>query len=178
MKEVIIMDRYTVITAAAIIIIIVPFAISAINITSAEQLQYRWDSPGMFSFFKMSTDGKLEFCNTMPFWADIERFDVIMYYQGEMIGTYAVTEPFTVNPLSSNTQKGAFTSEHISRAHSMLMTIDHEFSSGESRIDARQFVIKTVISTPILGLVPYDVTAQMSGHEFNSQMNAEDLYCN
>lgn len=172
------MDRHTAITAAAIIIIVVPFAMSAINITSAEQLQYRWDSPGIFSFFKMSTDGKLEFCNVIPFWASFERFDVIMYYQGEMIGTYAITEPFTVDPLSSSTQKGVFTSEYISRAHSMLMTIDHEFSSGESRIDPRQFAVETVISTPILGLVPYDMTAQMSGREFNSQMNTKDLDCN
>ena len=74
------MDKYTIITMIAIIAIVIPFATSAINIIGAEQLQYRWDSPGMFSFFKLTTDGKLEFCNTMPFWTSFEKFKATMYY--------------------------------------------------------------------------------------------------
>ncbi len=171
------MDKYTIITIIAIIAIITPFAISAVNIIGAEQLQYRWDSPGMFSFFKLSTDGKLEFCNTIPFWTNFDEFKVIMYYRGEVVGTYTV-ESFTINPSSASVQNGVFTSEHIARAHSMAMTIDHGINSGEFRIDERQFIIQTMISTPILGLVPYDVTTQMSGSEFNDKMNAVNLYCN
>lgn len=171
------MDKHTVITIAAIIIIVIPFAISAANIIGAEQVQYRWDSPGMFSFFKMSTDGKLEFCNTLPFWISFEKFETMAYYQGKIIGTYTI-EQFTTDPLAASIQKGIFTSEHIASAHSVMMTVDHGIRNEENRIDARQFIIKTVITTPILGLIPYDVTSQMSGLEFDAQMNTEDLYCN
>lgn len=170
------MDKYSIITISAIIVIIVPFAVSAANIIGAEQMQYRWNSPGLFSFFKMSTNGSLEFCNTLPFWISIDRFDITTYYQGEELGTYSMG-PIVMDPLKSSNHKSAFTSEHIARAHTIFMTIDHGIASGEVRIDPRKFVIQTQVSTPILGLIPYNTYAQMSGLDFDQRMRVDDLYC-
>ena len=60
------MNRYSAITLVAIIIIIIPFAYSGLNIIGANQLEYRWnnDVEG-FSFFEMSNNGEVEFCNPM-----------------------------------------------------------------------------------------------------------------
>ena len=171
------MDKYSAITTAAIIVICIPFAVSAVNIAGAEQVQYRWDAPGMFSFFKMSTNGSLEFCNTLPFWASMDRFDITMYYQGEELGTYS-TGPITMDPLASSNHKGTFKSEQIAMAHTTFMTIDHGITSGEVRIDPRNFVIQTYASTPILGLIPYQTSSQISGLDFDQMMRADDLYCN
>ncbi|WP_255458207.1 hypothetical protein [Nitrosarchaeum sp. AC2] len=43
------MNRYSKITLVAIIVIIIPFAYSILNIFAADQLQFRW-SEGKFSF--------------------------------------------------------------------------------------------------------------------------------
>lgn len=171
------MDKHTAITVAAAVVIAVPFAISGANIAGADQTQYRWDSPGMFSYFKMSTDGSLEFCNTLPFWTSFEKFDIILHYHGEHLGTYSMG-PLTMEPLSSSVHKGVFKSEQIASAHSVFMTIDFGINNGEMRIDPEQFTVKTKVATPILGLIPYHTTSEMSGIEFNDIMRADDLYCN
>ena len=47
------MNKYSVITIIAILIIISPFAYSGMNIVGAEQLQYKWSDSEKFSFFAM-----------------------------------------------------------------------------------------------------------------------------
>ena len=61
------MNKYSVITVIAIIIIIIPFAYSGLNIIGANQLEYKWNSTEGFSFFAMLNNGDVEFCNPMPF---------------------------------------------------------------------------------------------------------------
>ena len=48
------MNRYSAITLVAIIIIIIPFVYSGLNIIGANQLEYRWNNNVEgFSFFEM-----------------------------------------------------------------------------------------------------------------------------
>lgn len=169
-------NRYTAITISAIIVIIAPFAVSAANIAGAEQVRYRWDSPGMFSFFKLSNGGSLEVCNTLPFWTSFESLEITAYYQGERLGAYTVG-PLTMNPLESSVHEGTFSSDHIAGVYRVFMSIDHGISSGDMSIDPRFFVINAGISTPILGLVPYHTTHQVSALEFDQIMKTDDLYC-
>jgi hypothetical protein len=58
------------------------------------------------------------------------------------------------------------------------MTFDFEFNGGNIRLDPNQFIIVVSANTPILGLIPYTTTTQISGFEFDQLMNAEDLTCN
>ena len=58
------------------------------------------------------------------------------------------------------------------------MTFDFEFNGGNVRLDPNQFIIVISTDTPILGLIPYSTTTQISGFEFDQLMNAEDLTCN
>ena len=50
------MNKHTIITSIAIIVIVIPFAYSASSIVGVQQLEYRWDNPGEFSFFAESSD--------------------------------------------------------------------------------------------------------------------------
>ena len=58
------------------------------------------------------------------------------------------------------------------------MTFDFEFNGGNIRLDPNEFIIIINTNTPILGIIPYSSTTQISGFELYKIMNAEDLSCN
>ena len=68
------MNKHSIITTVAIIVIVIPFAYSTLSIIGSQQLEYRWHSPGEFSFFTMSNHGEIEFCNTVPFWTSFQKY--------------------------------------------------------------------------------------------------------
>ncbi len=170
------MNKHSIITAIAIVIIVIPFAYSGFSIVGAQQLEYRWDNPGEFTFFTMLNQGEMEFCNTMPFWTSFQNFEIAAFYQSKHLGSFAV-QPLTINPWSSVVQEGIFSSEEISESQHIFMTFDFMFNGGNIRLDPNQFIIVISTDTPILGMIPYSSTTQISGFEFDKMMNAEDLSC-
>jgi hypothetical protein len=66
----------------------------------------------------------------------------------------------------------------MSEAQHIFMTFDFEFNGGNIRLDPNQFIITINTETPILGIIPYSSTTQISGFEFDKLMNSEDLMCN
>lgn len=170
------MNKYSVITAVAIAIIVIPFAHSGLSILGTQQLEYRWHFPGDFSFFTMSNHGEIEFCNAMPFWTSFQKFEIATFYNGKHLGSF-VTNPVTINPFSSTTQDGRFTSEQIEEAQHNFMSFDFEFDGGDIRLDPNSFIVVVRTDTPIIGIIPYSSTTQISGFEFDQMMNAEDLTC-
>ncbi len=170
------MNKYSIITAIAIIVIVTPFAYSGLSIVGAQQLEYRWDNPGEFTFFTMLNQGEMEFCNTIPFWITFQKFEISTFYQSETLGSFIV-QPLTINPYSSVVQEGIFSTEEISESQHIFMTFDFMFNGGNIRLDPNQFIILISTDTPILGIIPYSSTTQISGFEFDKIMNAEDLSC-
>jgi len=170
------MNKHSIITAIAIIVIVTPFAYSGLSIVGAQQLEYRWDNPGEFTFFTMLNQGEMEFCNTIPFWITIQKFEISTFYQSGHLGSLIV-QPLTINPYSSVVQEGIFTSEGMAEAQHIFMTFDFMFNGGNIRLDPNQFIILITTDTPILGIIPYSSTTQISGFEFDKMMNAEDLAC-
>jgi hypothetical protein len=170
------MNRYTIITAIAIATIVIPIAHSGLSIVGAQQLEYRWDSPGEFNFFTMLNEGKMEFCNAMPFWTTFQKFEISTFYQSDHLGSYVV-KPLTMSPYSSAIQEGTFASDGRSEAQHIFMTFDFMFNGGNIRLDPNQFIITVTMDTPILGIIPYSSTVQMSGFDLDKTMNSEDLSC-
>jgi len=170
------MNKHSIITVVAIIVIVTPFAYSGLSIVGAQQLEYRWDNPGEFTFFTMLNQGEMEFCNTMPFWITFQKFEISTFYQSETLGSFIV-QPLTINPYSSVVQEGIFSFEEISESQHIFMTFDFMFNGGNIRLDPNQFIILITTDTPILGIIPYSSTTQISGFEFDKIMNAEDLSC-
>jgi hypothetical protein len=170
------MNKHSIITVVAIIVIIIPFAYSGLNILGAQQLEYRWSNPGDFSFFTMSNHGEIEFCNPIPFWTSFQKLDITVFYNEENLGSFAVNS-VTINPLSSTIQKGTFSSEEISSAQHIFMTLDFEFNEGDIRLDPNKLITVIQIDTPIIGIIPYSSTTQISGFDLDTIMNSEDLTC-
>ena len=169
-------NKYTVITTIAIAAIIIPIAHSGLSIAGAQQMEYRWHSPGEFNFFTMLNDGEMEFCNTVPFWTTFQKFEISAFYQSEILGSYVV-KPVTMNPYDSTIQEGIFISNERSETQHIFMTFDFMFNGGNIRLDPNQFVITVITDTPILGIIPYSSSSQMSGFDFDKKMNSEDLSC-
>ena len=170
------MNKHVTITVIAIAMIIIPFAHSGLSIVGAQQLEYRWDSPGDFSFFTMSNSGNIEFCNTMPYWTSFQSFEVATFYDATHLGSFVVN-PTTINPLSSTVQEGIFSSENICAAQHNFMTLDFEFDGGDIILDPNKFMIVIGANTPIIGVIPYTSTSQITGFDFDKIMNSEDLSC-
>ena len=170
------MNKHSIITAIAIIVIVIPFAYSGLSILGAQQLEYRWDNPGEFTFFTMLNQGEMEFCNTMPFWTSFQKFEIEAFYQSKHLGSFVI-EPLTINPFSSAVQEGIFSTEERSESQHIFMTFDFMFNGGNIRLDPNQFMILISTDTPILGIIPYSSTTQILGFDFDKMMNAEDLSC-
>ena len=170
------MNKHSIITIIAIIVIVIPFAHSGLSILGMQQLEYRWDNPGQFSFFTMSNHGEIEFCNSMPFWITFEKLEISTFYDTNHIGSFSVN-PTTLTPLSSTIQEGIFSSEELSAAQHIFMTLDFEFDGGDIRLDPNKLIVTVRADMPILGIIPYSTTTQISGFEFDQVMNLEDLSC-
>jgi hypothetical protein len=171
------MNKHTVITIIAIIVIVAPIAYSGLSVIGGQQLEYRWDNPGKFTFFTMLNQGEIEFCNTIPFWISIQKFEIESFYQSDSLGTFTV-QPIGIEPFDSTVKAGIFKSEGMSEAQHIFMTFDFMFNGGNIRLHPNQFIIAISVDTPILGLIPHTTTTQISGFDFDKLMNAEDLTCN
>ena len=170
------MNKHSVITIIAIIVIITPFAYSGLSIFGMQQLEYRWNNPGQFTFFTMSNHGDVELCNPMPFWISFENFQVITFYDANQRGVFTIN-PTTINPLSSTVQEGTFSSEDLSASQHIFMTLDFEFDGGDIRLDPNKLIVVVQADMPILGIIPYSTTTQISGFDFDQEMNSLDLSC-
>lgn len=170
------MNKHSIITIIAIIIIVIPFVHSGLSIVGNQQLEYRWNNPGQFSFFTMSNSGEIEFCNTIPFWTSFQKFEIATFYDTRHLGSFVVN-PTTINPLSSTVQGGTFSSDEITKTQHNFMTLDFEFDGGDIRLDPNKFIIVIRADTPIIGIIPFSTTTQMTGFDFDRVMNSEDLTC-
>jgi hypothetical protein len=171
------MNKYSVITFIAIIIIITPFAYSGLNIIGANQLEYKWNGIEEFSFFAMSNSGDIEFCNPMPFSTSFQKFQITTFYDTKNIGTYEI-ESTTIEPQISIAKKGNFSTEEFQSTQHMFMTLDYEFDGGAIRVDPNKFIVVVTIQTPIMGIIPYSNTVQVSGFELDQIMKNKELSCN
>ena len=171
------MNKYSVITFIAIIIIITPFAYSGLNIIGANQLEYKWNGIEEFSFFAMSNSGDIEFCNPMPFSTSFQKFQITTFYDTKNIGTYEI-ESTTIEPQISIVKKGNFSTEEFQSTQHMFMTLDYEFDGGAIRVDPNKFIVVVTVQTPIMGIIPYSNTVQVSGFELDQIMKNKELSCN
>ena len=103
--------------------------------------------------------------------------EVGAYYGAEHMGSFFV-KPLTIDPMSSAVQEGTFKSEQLAAVQHNFMTLDFEFDGGDIRLDPNQFIMVIKTDTPILGLIPYSSTIQITGFDFDQMMNVEDLTCN
>jgi len=171
------MNKYSIITIIAILVIITPFAYSGLNIVGVNQLQYKWNDSEEFSFFSMLNNGDIQLCNPMPFSVSFDKFQIDSFYDTKNIGTYEITST-TIEPHSSIEKKGNFFTEEYQSTQHMFLTLDYEFNGGEIRVDPNKFIVIVSIHTPIAGIIPYSHNLQISGFELDQIMINQELSCN
>ena len=172
------MNKYSKISIVAIIAIIIPFAYSALNIYAAQHLHYRWGDLNRFSYFDLSNNGNVEFCNAMPYWMNIQKFEIVTFYDSRNTGTFTVP-PFVINPSSYTIQKGTFRSDDYTESQYLFMNLDFEFSGGgEIRVDPNKMYMLVNVYTPIIGVIPYTTTVQYTGFDLYNIMNDINSECN
>lgn len=164
------MNRYSVITAIAIIVIIIPVLYGVLNIYSVEQLQLV--TPNIeFSYFEMSNYEKIQICNPMPFFVSFNGLTIATYYTQDLKGIFKLG-PTTIGPNAIDLLDLNFSSENFAESQYLFMHMDGEFG-GELpiRLDPTKMLVVTTFDTKIIGVIPYQSTITQSGFEFTKMMN-------
>ena len=125
----------------------------------------------------MSNNGNVEFCNPTVFSTTFDKFQITSFYDAKNIGNYQI-ETTTIEPQSSIVKKGDFSTEGFQSTQHLFMTLDYEFDGGAVRLDPNKFIVLVTIQTPIIGIIPYSQTNQISGFDLDQIMKNEQLICN
>ncbi len=166
------MNKYSVITAIAIIVIIVPILYGVWSIYSVEQLQL--GTPNVeFSYFEMSNYEKIQICNPMPFFVSFNGLTVATYYTEDLKGIFELG-PTTMDPNTIEVLELNFSSENFAESQYLFMHMDGQFD-GEIpiRLDPSRMIVVTTFETKIIGVIPYHSTITQSGFDFTKMMNEE-----
>ena len=124
----------------------------------------------------MSNGGIVEFCNTVPMWANIKGFQVDVFYDMRNLGAFSINS-INMDPSSSATQHGRFVSDKFIETQHVFMTLDHEFDGGDIRLDPTKMYVLVTMNTPILGFIPYTVSSQYTGFDFDIIMKGDGFEC-
>jgi len=166
------MNRYTIITAIAIIVIITPILYGVWGIYSVEKLQLRTPN-SEFSYFDMSNYEKIQMCNPMPFFVGFNGLKIDFYYINDIKGVFEIG-PTTISPNTSEILDVNFSSDNFSEAQYLFMHMDGQFA-GEIpfRLDPSKMVVVTTFETRIIGVIPYQNSITQSAFDFTNMMNEE-----
>lgn len=169
------MNKYSMITLIAIIIIAIPVLYGLWVIYAVEQIQLGTEKTE-FSFFEMASYEKIEMCNPLPFFVSFNELRIETYFTGDLKGVFNIG-PTTLGPNSLQVLDADFSSESFSEAQYLFMHMDGQFD-GELpiRLDPNQMEIITIFETKIIGIIPYHNTITQSGFDFTQMMN-EDFRC-
>ncbi len=166
------MNRYSIITTIAIIVIITPILYGVWGIYSVEKLQLRTPNTD-FSYFEMSNYEKIEICNPMPFFVGFNGLKIDFYYINDIKGVFEIG-PTTISPNTSEILDVNFSSDNFSEAQYLFMHMDGQFADEiPIRLDSSKMVVVTNFETRIIGVIPYQNTITQSGFDFTNMMNEE-----
>ena len=108
------MNKYSIITAIAIIIIAIPVLYGIWNAVSVDQIQLR-STEDSFRYFDMANNEKIEMCNASPFYVSFNQLKIDAYYRGDLKGSW-VMDSKTLNPETSEILDMDYTSDTYSEA--------------------------------------------------------------
>jgi hypothetical protein len=170
------MNKYSIITAVAIIVIIIPVLYGVWSIFSVEQIQLRTPNEE-FSYFEMASNEEIQICNPMPFFVSFNAIRIETFYTEDVKGVFEIG-PTTLEPNTSQISELNFLSDNFSESQYLFMHMDGQFD-GEVpvRLNPNKMVVNTTFETRIIGVIPYQTTLSQSGFDFTNMMNKDSL-CN
>ena len=169
------MNKHTIITTIAIIVIAIPVLYGIWSIYAVEQIQFR-SSDEKFRYFDMANNEKIEVCNPNPFFVTFNGLRIDAYYKGDIKGTWQSNSK-TLSPQTSEVLEIDYSSKNWPESQYLFMHMDGQFTGEQIiRIDPREMIIVTTFDTRIIGIIPFPVTITQSGFEYSQIMN-EDSVC-
>ncbi len=170
------MNKYSIITVVAIIVIVIPVLYGIWNIVSVDQIEFRTNED-TFRYFEMARNEKIELCNPNPFFVSFNGLRIDTYYREDIQGSWMMDSK-TLSPGTSEELDIDFSSDSFSETQYLFMHMDGQFTGEQIiRIDPREMTVVTTFDTRIIGVIPYQVSITQSGFEFTQMMN-EDSSCN
>ena len=172
------MNKHTVIVIIASIVIAGTIGYSLWNIFAIYNIQIASAEEGKFTYFDLMYNEKISMCNTLPFYVNIDKFEIVIFYDNENKGTFTAN-PVTISPQSSEIIEGEFRSEFFVDSQYLFLHLDGEFSGNQPiRIDPTKMFVLTNIDSPIIGIIPYTVSQQYTGFDFYNMMkDRTDFSC-
>ena len=166
------MNKYSLITAVAIAVIVGSIGFGIWGMYSVEQLQFRTEKTP-FRYFEFASSEKIRVCNPTPFFVSFSGVSFDIYYLDDLKGTFTINSNI-LNPNSSEILAADFSSESFSEAQYLFMHMDGEFSGDVPvRLDPNQMKIVINYDTKIIGIIPYQQSETHSAFEFSQMMNKE-----
>ena len=170
------MNKYSIISISAVIIIAITFLYGIWNVVSVEQLELR-TTADTFRYFDFANEEKIELCNPNPFYVTFNGLKIDTLYREEIKGSW-IMKSKTMNPETSEVLEINFSSNSFSETQYLFMHMDGQFTGEQIiRVDPTEMTVKTTFDTRILGIIPYPITYTQSGFEFSQMMN-ENSSCN
>lgn len=169
------MNKYSVISAIAIAVIMIPILYGIWGMYSIEQLQIRTEKD-QFSYFDFANNEKIKICNPTSFFVTFSGLSIDVYYLNDIKGDFKMG-PNTLDPNSSKILEMNFSSNSFSEAQYLFMHMDGQFD-GEVpiRLNPNEMKVSTTFETKIIGVIPFEQTVTKSAFEFTQMMN-EDISC-
>ncbi len=165
------MNKHTIIVIVASIVIAASLGFSALNIFSAEQLQFRDAKQEDFKYFDLMNNGEISVCNNLPFYASFNDIRIIMMYDNRNVGEFTVSN-IVLESNSEGIVRGKFTSETFEESQYLSLHFDSMYYGViPIRIDLERMNVITEINTNIVGVIPYTITYQYPGFDFWEMMN-------
>ena len=166
------MNKYSLITAIAIAVIVGSVGFGVWGIYSVEQLQFRAEKTP-FRYFELASSEKIKVCNPTSFFVSFSDISMNVYYFNDLKGSFHI-QPDTLNPNSFQILDSKFSSDSFSEAQYIFMHMDGEFSGDVPiRLDPNQMKVVITYETKILGIIPYQQTVTKSAFDFSQMMNEE-----
>ena len=167
------MNKHTIISSIAIVVIALPIMYGIWGIYSVEKLQLRTEND-QFSYFDFASNEKIKVCNPMPFYLSFSGINIDVYYLNDLKGEFHLGSEI-IDPNSSKILDVDFSSENFSEAQYLFMHMDGQFY-GEVpiRLNPQEMKVSTTYQTKIVGVIPYQKTITQSGLEFTQMMNEKN----
>ena len=165
------MNKHTVITIAASIIIVGVVGFSFLNAFASKQIEVRGIEPGYFSFFDLTNNEIILACNPSSIPMNIKNISISLEYNDENIG--AVNFPdVNLEPNSVSQIQGYLQTDEFKQMQYLTLHFDGMYDGVvPARIHLDGILVKVTTSTPILGVIPYSSTQEFPILSFWEYMN-------
>ena len=170
------MNKHTVIVIIASIVIGGTVGHSIWNVFAIESLKIASPEQGKFSYFDLMNDGEIVMCNSLPFYVNVEEFQIVIFYDNEHKGTFRAN-PTTISPQSASIIELDFRSELFVDSQYLFLHLDGEFSGTQPiRLDPTKMFVATNVDSPLIGVIPYTISHTYTGFDFYNMMKDRDNF--